>query len=258
MFRTRDFFMFSIVVAFLLLAIITTISINKETSWLKITFTDNNVEYKAVVPEGSIMDREEKLTAMREKISESEWSKNLASVVSSLEEEKANENEVPEEEEKDFEAGVINLCSSYSDYSPAWSTTGLKFEVVEGARIVYRDLSVSGMATDPSLSDMDREIVMQLPLRSTSANVTNCLSSAVVGLALDGSLIKNSDYTAYKIFSAETLIGYALDGFPIYGLNTLSVTDQCGGTDEDGQYKYYLSNEREGMIGCFSSEPISF
>lgn len=258
MFRTRDFFLFSVVIGFLLLAIVTTVGANKEVGWWHdMVFVDNDVEYKAVVPEVTVMDRGEKLALMRDKISESARSGNLASVIVALEEEKANGSQLPEEEE-DFVVGTIDLCSSYSDYSPTWSPTDLKFEVVEGARIVYRDLAVSDMPIDSNSAVManDREVVMQLPLRSVSANVKKCLSSAVVGIALDGSLINNSDYTAYKVFGAETLIGYALDGFPIYGLNIVAETDKCGGVNQDGQYKYYLSNDREGILGCFSSEPI--
>lgn len=258
MFRTRDFFLFSVIVVLLLLMILTTFNTSKEVGWWhNMTFVNNDVEYEAVVPKAEVIDREEKLTAMRDKISESARSGNLATVISALEEEKSTEDQMPEEGD-DF-VGTINLCSSYSDYSPAWSPTGLKFEVVEGARIVYRDLVIADMAIDPNSSGMttDREIVMQLPLRSASANAKRCLSSSVIGIALDGSLINNSDYTAYQVFGSETLIGYALDGFPIYGLNAITKTDQCGGVNQDGQYKYYLSNDREGVIGCFSSEPIS-
>lgn len=259
MFRTRDFFLFSMVVGILLLGIITTANNNKEVGWWhNMTFVSNDVEYKAVVPEVAVMDRGEKLAVMRDKISESAQSGQLASVIGALEEEKADEEQLPEEE-NDFVAGTINLCPSYSDYSPAWSPTGLKFEVVEGARIVYRDLASNDLTVDANSAMVaNREIVMQLPLRSASANVKNCLSSAVIGIALDGSLINNSDYTAYKVLGSGTLIGYALDGFPIYGLNTVTKTDQCGGVNQDGQYKYYLSNDREGMLGCFSSTPISF
>lgn len=259
MFRTRDFFLFSVIIVLLLLVILTTLNAQKEVGWWhNMTFINNDVEYEAVVPKVAVMDREKKLTEMQDKISESARSGNLAIVIGALEEEKSTEDQMPEEE-NDFVVGTINLCSSYSDYSPTWLPTDLKFEIIEGARIVYRDLAVADMAIDPNSSIMttNREIVMQLPLRSASANVKKCLSSAVVGIALDGSLINNSDYTAYKVFGAETLIGYALDGFPIYGLNTVTKTDQCGGVNQDGQYKYYLSNDREGILGCFSSEPIN-
>lgn len=256
MFRTRDFLLFSIITAFLVLGIITTINVNGQSSWLKVAnFINNDVEYKAIVPEVATLNREENLSKMREKIAQASNSGNLASVATA-----SLEEEVKDEEGKDEEViviGKIDKCTHYNDMAVAWSAVGLKFEVVEGARIVYRDLAYEAATLGSEMAGASREIVAQLPLRSIPTSVQNCLGSSVVGIALDGSLINNSDYTAYKIFGAETLIGYALDGFPIYGLNDTADVDQCGGSTEGSQYRYYLSSDREGMIGCFSGDPIS-
>ena len=41
--------------------------------------------------------------------------------------------------------------------------------------------------------------------------------------------------------SSETLIGFALDGFPIYGaLNDPSVLDECNGIEVNGKYQYHV------------------
>ncbi len=41
--------------------------------------------------------------------------------------------------------------------------------------------------------------------------------------------------------SSSTLLGYALDGFPIYGpLTDTSVLDDCNGITENGVYKYHV------------------
>jgi hypothetical protein len=64
-------------------------------------------------------------------------------------------------------------------------------------------------------------VVLQLPLPFGPQGKT-CLSYDVVGVALDGSLIRNNEHSLYQVFGSETLIGYALDGFPIYGLNKSS------------------------------------
>ena len=155
MFRTRDFFLFSVIIVLLLLVILTTLNAQKEVGWWhNMTFINNDVEYEAVVPKVAVMDREKKLTEMQDKISESARSGNLAIVIGALEEEKSTEDQMPEEE-NDFVVGTINLCSSYSDYSPTWLPTDLKFEIIEGARIVYRDLAVADMAIDPNSSKYD-------------------------------------------------------------------------------------------------------
>ncbi len=251
MLRTRDFLLFLLTVVFLVVGIISTIDSNSQHSWYGFDFMGGDHRYDAFLPENKSLDREERLEIMREKVAKVDIDENLASVVvatiSEDDEDKESSNDMGEMN------GEIKKCVNYSNVQPVWSPAGLKFEVVEGARVFYREI--------PSLTNSTgtlpvRENVLQLPLRSGSLGVSQCLDHSVVGVALDGSLINNEDYTAYKIFSAETLIGYALDGFPIYGLNASVKTDSCGGVLEGGQYRYYLSDKREGMIGCFAGEPV--
>jgi hypothetical protein len=89
------------------------------------------------------------------------------------------------------------------------------------------------------------------------ANPT-CLPHEVVGIARDGSLIRNDEAALYGIFDDTVLIGYALDGFPIYGQTVDRPLDQCGGAMVDGSYRYYLSEERDHVLGCYrGGEPIT-
>lgn len=159
--------------------------------------------------------------------------------------------------------GAVMTCSEYGRSNPIWTPQGLEFEVVEGALLVYREQTVlaepvvdEASTTISLMPTTEREVVLQLPHRlfATGANV--CLGTDVVGIALDGSLIRNTDYTAYRVFGSETQIGYALDGYAIYGSASFA-TDTCGGSDVSGEYRYYLSNEREGVLGCFSATPAS-
>ena len=91
--------------------------------------------------------------------------------------------------------------------------------------------------------------------RNSNDAGANRAPSDVIGIALDGSLIKNNEYSLYSIFREETLIGYALDGFPIYGQSEVS-TDECGGILADNQYRYYLSKERKAVLYCYSGTPV--
>lgn len=250
MLRTRDFLLFLLTVAFLVTGIVSAIdSKTNNKPWYSFNFTEGDNKYEAWLPERAELNREERLSAMREKVSHIDIDANLASLISATEE---NDEDKPVEEKPNHETmvGEIKKCTDFSMLDPVWSPANLKFDVVEGARIVYReDMSSSTLSS--------QTIVLQLPLRSVPFGDSQCLKTSVVAVALDGSLIHNEDYTAYKVFGAETLIGYALDGFPIYGLNSTE-TDVCGGVVDNGQYKYYLSSEREGMIGCFASTPVSF
>ena len=81
--------------------------------------------------------------------------------------------------------------------------------VREGAVVVERMLE-----TGPSA-------VLQLPSRTMPAASPSCIGSDVIGIANDGSLIRNDELSLYGVFGSETRIGYALDGLPIYGITTM-------------------------------------
>ena len=57
----------------------------------------------------------------------------------------------------------------------------------------------------------------------------------------------------------DEFIGVAFDGYPIYGPNvsfraellTSHDLDDCHGTNESGQYRYYVTNEFPYFLGCF-------
>lgn len=265
MIRTRDLFLFLASLVFLVVAIASSVEIGStNTKWSEVVFNKEDIEYTAIVPEIESDGRSENLAMMRDKVAEVGVSKNLASVISSEEVIKSADNEESSVAITDEVAiGFIENCPTQTITNVLWSPQNLKFEVVEGTRIIYRDMEVapvtidSASSTEVALSTVTREVVLQLPLRSAPFGKTTCIDSDVIGVAVGGSLMRNNEQTAYRIFGSETLIGYALDGFPIYGLNDDADTDKCGGLVEEGQYKYYLSSKREGLIGCYAGAPVN-
>jgi hypothetical protein len=87
-------------------------------------------------------------------------------------------------------------------------------------------------------------------------NSESCVASDVIGIATDGSLIRNNEVGAYGVFGGGTLVGYALDGFPIYGVSEQKA-DICGGAMVGGQYRYVISSERATIINCFAGAPVA-
>jgi len=56
-----------------------------------------------------------------------------------------------------------------------------------------------------------------------------------------GSWHLHNPYMGEENPSSTDLLGYALDGFPIYGpLSDDSVLDACNGQTVDGQYQYHV------------------
>lgn len=256
-FRTRDFVLFSLLVAFLLIGIGSTISQSLSTSnkASAISFGDSVAEtasHKATLPDKTD-ERSSRLSNLKAKVAAFLENNNDLT----LQDEELGVNESTAKEDKDngskTTAGSILLCTNYTTKNISWTHNNLKFEIIEGARILYRD--TTEVATDTGSTI--REVVMQLPLRTFPLDFETCLKNDIIGIAMDGSLIRNNDYSIYKIFGPETLVGYALDGFPIYGLNETIKTDSCGGAISGGDYKYFISSDREGVVGCFSATPIS-
>lgn len=258
MFRTRDFILILTTVVFLIVGIGTTIlsrsqkAVPVETVEL---IPSKSTDYTAIAynnPEKKT--REERLDSMRSKIAAS-GGITLSAPESDSEEDFVSddlENELTE----NVEIEVIDeelKCSSYGKYTGDWSPQGVQFTVTEGARLVYRINQLAGVQASSS-----RNILLPLPIYSVPTEIqTVCLNSDVVGIAKDGSLIRNNEASIYGIFEEDVLIGYALDGFPIYGQSNFT-GDECGGEMIGGYYGYYLSSERDRVLNCFSGQPIPF
>ena len=271
MIRTRDFFLFLLTVGFLVLCIGLAVTEDlglgreKENVKEKLVFaTDSGDEVAAVVVESLPTARAQKLAQMREKIAAS-----AGQSISAV-------NEADEEgvEVASTETNVATTTASseekiwYCDVvskTTAVSIAGAKFKEVEGARVVYQDgplvpttpTVVASGSPAGSLMASSEIVVLELPLRTTPLSSASCIPSDVVGIALDGSYIRNEEYAVYAVFGGETLVGYALDGFPIYGQNNTVATDRCGGSMLEESYKYYLSKDREAVLGCYAGAAIS-
>ncbi len=211
--------------------------------------TEGDQKYSAEISSPETISREQRLKEMKEKIA------SIGDQVISTSPDTATPQPpvVPEVAE-----GVVpaeQRCGTYHHGGAGWNASGLMIAEVEGARLVYRDVPGAPLAssTEPTIS---RDEVLQLPLSSIPASHQSCIASDVIGIAKGGSLIRNNEVAVYKVFGPDTLVGYALDGFPIYGADS-SKTDVCGGKMMDGQYRYQLSAKRDTIINCYAGTPVS-
>lgn len=258
MFRTRDYAIMLAVIGFLVVAIVSTVkgtlpfSFGVPQGAAIFTAVEGEPTYTAVVAQSDEPTREERLAALRKKIAQNDDHLAVAETTPEV------IPEVPElPEATEAEDIKENRCSSYHAYSGAWSPSGLVIEEAEGARLVYRPGAPSASAASSSVpAPVKREIVAQLPVRSVPLATQSCVGMDVIGIAKDGSLIRNDEIGMYKVFGSETLVGYALDGFPIYGRGT-GKTDICGGVMVAGQYRYQLSDDRDVILNCYAGSPVS-
>lgn len=261
MFRTRDFILFFVTIVFLLVAIISTATRNSNSNNLYSNVMnafemEDGVEYTAVIDSPKLISREERLSTMRDKIASDRELGIYENVEMSLiQEEYETEALLLSEDEtetaKDLVTNEVFLCQNYKPYAGNWNPNLIEFSVVEGVRLVSRKDEFNEVVGNVSST------LLQLPMYSVPSGGKFCLPNDVIGIAQDGSLIRNSETGLYGIFGENTLIGYALDGFPIYGITNIK-TDSCGGLVVDGEYRYYLSANRDTIVNCFSIQPIGF
>tara|TARA_B100000508_G_scaffold92650_1_gene72319 strand:- start:452 stop:1231 length:780 start_codon:yes stop_codon:yes gene_type:complete len=258
MFRTRDFVLILTVVAFLLMAIGTTLwgqyRDSRPTEGMIVT-TTNDGEYIAEVHAPTKLSRADRLAEMRKKISEDESLSIVGDVSEIIEGGGEDQLNILKSDDVTLAASEIR-CPGYTNYTGTWSPVGVKSEVVEGGRVFYKEETKVVMVTSSTEPLTERVTLLQLPIQPIVTASTHCIPNDVVGVALDGSLIRNNELMLYSVFGSETMIGYALDGFPIQGAGATPV-DDCGGASVGGQYGYYLNTERETIINCFVAPPVS-
>jgi hypothetical protein len=258
MFRTRDFLLVLVTVAFLVIAISFTV-VERSNSYdasdtIPQLATEEIEQVFATVTEtdSSTLTREERLAQLREKIQSSE------AVISSptLEAEELVSNE-PIPATSSSQAMEVRICSEYeSFYQPYWPVASIEQQVGEGVRqyAVPREIVSTGTS---SASSTEKHVLLVLSQQFLPTGSKRCLPSDVVGVALDGSLIRNNEVGLYSIFTDESLIGYALDGFPMYGQSDNEL-DECGGRIALGQYRYEIQADSDTLINCFSGQPQKF
>lgn len=256
MFRTRDYALMLATITFLMVGIGATLFAQHgffSLGGMSASVFESTPEaesYEAVVVEKVEPSREERVASLREKI---------ARLGLAYEDTTPPEEDVasvlPEVTEEEIDDVTEKKCSYYGTHAAAWNPHGLIIEEVEGARLVYREVEgvAAGSSTAPTIS---KDIVLQLPVRSVPMPSEHCIPSDVIGIATDGSLIRNSEVSVYQVFGPSTLVGYALDGFPIYGAGN-GTTDICGGLMVAGQYRYQINTDRETIVTCFAGVPAS-
>jgi hypothetical protein len=258
MFRTRDFILVFLTVGFLVLAIIYTLATQNQSRFDAIRPTQqtpiNEVTAVVVESDSPQLNRDERLRTLREKIAASE----LIGISAAANPETQNpEVDVSQTSSSPSQFDEPLLCPNYqvNQMVFGWPATDIITDTREGSRVYYTvEMSTATSTASTSSPVASESILLQLPIQFVPLGTASCLASDVVGVALDGSLIKNQEASLYQLFTNDSLIGYALDGFPIYGTGS-AVTDNCGGRIVQGQYRYELSESRDNVLNCFSGNP---
>ncbi len=249
MLNTKDLLLFVLVVIFLLLAIMFTLDRDTKAAntLAEVIFDNQEISTKAVIYEEPKIDRNSTIAHLREAIKGEE----IVMAVTPTEE--IEEEVIINTGEKCTERDNLTLAR-------AWPREGVKVRETEGVRQVVH--ITSGEDLDNSQAQVvgstnSIKTLLLLPLRPSPAANSTCVSDTIVGVTVSGGLLFNSDAIVYRSKTAGDLVGYARDGFPVYG-NYSGTVDECGGVELAGQYRYYLSSENNKILNCYRATPQNF
>ncbi len=227
-----------------------------------IFFTENNLELVAVSPEHKL-DRQLIIERLREKIANSEQSIQPVPSVESP--------EIITHPSSVHNVVQLQKCFDTDDtlsYVSKWPFNQVQTRIENGQRVYFVE-HWEDMTDQINLhSEIDEvilntqvtttsDIVFQIPVAPVKKAQPLCVPSEIIGVDLNGFLIFNSSVATYSAFDSDTLIGYARDGFPIYGVYKGEV-DKCGGYNHVSGYRYSISPDRDFILGCYVAIPKQF
>lgn len=167
---------------------------------------------------------------------------------------------------------VLQECPGIDDevvYLQQWPVSDTTIVVKDGMRSVVHIAKemVVPISLLPSTTT-DSDLVVPVPFVSAKtlllmqmyppkAATARCVQGEVVGVTATGALLSNSDAHFYRSTDASELIGYARDGFPVYGAYSGEV-DNCGGYMHPEGYRYTISKDRDFILGCYVGSTAEF
>lgn len=257
MIRSKDLVLFVVILFFLGIAIFATLAhsivSNGASQDQQVAFVASDDVQHSAYTEEKVLDRTSEVQRLREKLA----SENV--VVEAV---PSVETPVEDDEPSESGAGELLLCPALENtlaYARTWPLKDVRVLSQGSSRIVAQVTytqkqthASSSATTSVSMPQEELKTLLQLPLQPIQTAQTNCVPGEIVGVTTSGSLMFNNDARLYRNRGSEELLGYARDGYPIYGLYQ-GQTDECGGYVASGGYRYSISAERDYIIGCFTA-----
>ncbi len=259
MIRTRDFLLFATVLLFLIIGISSTIvggaSLASVQQYISIPFLVSNEEVPINLSDVAD-DRSAYIASLKEKIQNGEGQiVGGEAVLTSVDEGEAEDVE----EASTREVLACNGMVRPSDLTLRWKPSEIRLIELGSVRLVVQTKNSEVTVGSSTVATTTRKTIMSLPVRVARDSQDVCIEESVVGITPAGALIDNAQSILYTSLSADTLVGYAFDGFPIYGVREdTTLLDACGGTQELNGYRYYLRADEPFVLGCYAGVPAQF
>ena len=267
MIRSRDLVLFVTIVFFLGIGVVVTLVLKGEAPILRsmtllLDDSSNTPTIFSASPHKEALDRDANIIHLRNVLAQ-----NPVTVIPSPSVESASSGEQEKSVEELIDGTFIQKCSDNDDSitsTYSWplrdvsiQTQGVLREVVYTETHISLPDSTSVSSTTASSLEVRSTTLLQLPLYPLPLPEPHCVPSDTVGVTTAGALMRNSDVALYRAYGPDYLIGYARDGFPIYGYFEGTV-DRCGGYVSAIGYRYTISPDRDFILGCFIATPSTF
>jgi hypothetical protein len=273
MLRSRDLLIFAVVVILLVLGIGLTLFLQTSAN----PFTSSNTFFVSKTAtttftastESADVDREGTIARLRKLLSLSDVANMPSPSVEETTSVVATSTQGGEGTESPLTIMRCDLADDALVASQSWPLQDVSLSVQNGTRIVthtaiVQDVVQESVSTSTATSSERtvtaksvRTTLLRMPQFPPVLPKPSCVPSDVIGVTQSGFLIFNQDAVSYKGRGQEDLLGYARDGFPIYGVYDGEV-DSCGGYTKDGSYRYSLAKDRNFILGCFAGLPLPF
>lgn len=221
--------------------------------------------YTAYV-EDTTYSREENIARLRKLLADNDTTITPSPSVESVQQTPDIDQNATSSETGSANEVVLQSCGNSDtdeQYARSWPLTDVLLIVKDSTRsvvhITQEEPSSQDGATSTSVTApiVAVNTLLNMPSFPVVQSDKNCVGSVVVGVTNAGSLIYNTDAGLYRAKGSEEQIGYARDGFPIYGPYT-GETDSCGGYSHALGYRYSIPQERNFILGCYSGTPAQF
>lgn len=222
---------------------------------LQVDFSDASQKDLGAWSSAPTNNRESLIAALKAKIAAGEGIVGGGPVLTSV-------DEGTDEGEEGTDSRTLLRCANYEEEPSvlaSWPQAGVTMSFVEGVRRVsVAEVSTETVGTSTEQKVSNR-VLIDLPFTLQRRTSDTCIPSAVIGIASDGSLMHNNDAKRFSGYTESTLIGYALDGLPIFGVkNDTNDLDTCGGKVTATGYQYYVRPQEPFLIACFAGAPATF
>lgn len=264
MIRTKDLVLFLVIVIFLLIGITYTLARQPQTDLQQV---GNTFAQVSETPTGGAVARESEIdrASIIDRLRTALDRDTSISVSPSVVDDAVTEPMVVASSSEVTSTSCVDSVSNALQLARIWPRTGVQVTVIEGVRVVRTETqTISTLAQSASTSAPPLEpnvtygvALLRLPLTPVPLEEPVCIASDVIGVTIDGNLLFNSDALALRTNGVADLIGYARDGYPIYGTSQ-ALVDECGGYSVGGQYRYTISPDRSTFLNCYTAVPARF